>query len=151
MLLEYKRLRSDIVTPTRSHPSDAGLDVYYNPTLEDNVIILNPTTNFLFPTGVSIAIPHGYVLMVCNRSSIAAKKRLVYGAHVIDPGYEGEIFIDLHNIGFDNKEIGPGDKIAQLVLVPCVHFDLIEVEDPFERPLTISRDRGDGGFGSTDS
>lgn len=148
MILEYKRLRPDVVEPVRAYPSDAGLDVFFNPP-EAGSVGLEHGENHLFHTGISIAVPHGYALMVCNKSGVASKVSLVYGAHVIDPGYEGEIFIDLHNIGRDTVVISPGDKIAQLVLVPCVHFGLVERDNPFTRVIAIGKERGDGGFGST--
>ena len=57
-----------------------------------------------------------------NRSSVAAKRSLVVGAHVIDSGYDGEVFINLHNIGGKTQIVKYGDKIAQLVMVPVVAF-----------------------------
>ena len=96
--------------------------------------------------------PHGYVLEVKNRSSMAAKKSLVVGACVIDSGYDGEVFIDLHNIGNTEQTIKSGDKIAQLVMTPVVHFRAMETSsgDLYDwYPITIS-DRGAGALGSTD-
>jgi dUTP pyrophosphatase len=86
-----------------------------------------------------------------NRSSMAAKKNLVVGAHCIDSGYDGEVFIDIHNIGREVQIIRPYDKIAQLVLVPVVSFRAQEVGDDvlYQEPITISA-RGDGALGSTD-
>ena len=86
-----------------------------------------------------------------NRSSMAAKRNIVVGAHCVDSGYDGEIFIDLHNVGEDVQIIEPGTKIAQLVMVPVVHFRAMETanKDLYHwSPITISA-RGDGGFGST--
>ena len=91
------------------------------------------------------------MLQVMNRSSMAAKKDLVVGAHCVDPGYEGELFIDLHNIGLADRIIEPGDKIAQVVLVPVVHFRAVETKEEKlygDCPLAIS-DRGAGALGST--
>ena len=90
------------------------------------------------------------MLQVCNRSSIAAKKELVVGAHIIDAGYDGEVFIDLHNIGGRDQVVSPGDKIAQLIMVPVVHFRLRESEDLYNETIVMS-DRGDGALGSTDA
>jgi len=104
------------------------------------------------PTGIKVGVPHGYMLQVCNRSSMGAKKSLVVGAHVVDSGYDGEIFVDLHNIGDTEQLVCADDKIAQLVMVPVVHFRVMESEknnlyDNY--PITIS-DRGQGALGSTD-
>lgn len=114
-------------------------------------MIIHPGANEKIGTGLRFGIPHGYMLQVMNRSSMAAKKSLVVGAHCIDSGYGGEVFIDLHNVGTEPQWVKPGDKIAQLVMVPVVHFRAVRTsnEDPYSwAPITIS-DRGEGGFGST--
>ena len=150
MLLEYYRIREDAKPPERSNPSDAGLDVFYCP--EDNEsVILTPGRNHLFATGLKFGIPNGYMLQVCNRSGMGAKKSLVVGAHIIDSGYDGEVFIDLHNIGVREQKIYPGDKIAQLVMIPVMHFRAVETQNDNLYdwyPITISN-REAGGFGST--
>jgi dUTP pyrophosphatase len=148
MILEYSKKAENVKTPTRGNPSDAGLDVYAH-TIEKKIIA--PGSNLKVPTGLRFGIPHGYMLQVCNRSSMASKKSLVLGAHIIDSGYEGEVFIDLHNIGKYEQNISPGDKIAQLVLVPVVPFRILEnhANELYERePITISS-RGEGALGST--
>ncbi len=107
----------------------------------------------MLPTGLSFGIPHGYMLQVCNRSSMGAKRSLVVGAHVVDSGYNGEVFIDLHNVGTETQHLAAGDKIAQLVMVPVVHFRALErIEgDLYDwYPITMSH-RGDGALGSTDT
>jgi dUTPase len=74
------------------------------------------------------------------------------GACVIDSGYDGEVFINLHNIGNETQWIDRNTKIAQLVLVPVVPFRAIETQtgDLYNwYPITIS-DRGEGALGSTD-
>lgn len=151
MILEYK-MREGAKTPNRANPSDAGLDVYYCP--KDpmvSVASLKPGENMLLPTGLTFGIPHGYMLQVCNRSSMGAKRSLVVGAHIIDSGYDGEVFIDLHNIGTEVQHVSSGDKIAQLVLVPVVHFRpvVLQETDLYREDISISA-RGDGALGSTD-
>ena len=136
-------------TPTRGNPSDAGLDVYAN---LDTAVTIEPGGSWMVPTGLKFGIPHGYMLQVCNRSSMGAKRSLIVGAHIIDSGYDGEVFIDLHNIGSQVQTIEDGSKIAQLILVPVVHFRLREInEDELysDYPITISN-RGIGSLGSTD-
>jgi len=104
----------------------------------------------LLPTGLSFGIPHGYMLQVCNRSSMGAKRSLIVGAHIVDSGYDGEVFIDLHNIGEEDQYISRGDKIAQLVLLPVIHFRAqLTMQDLYQKPISIS-DRGSGALGSTD-
>ena len=150
MILEYQRVRRDAHPPTRSNPSDAGLDVFFSPEDGENVTIA-VGRNRLLRTGLKFGVPHGYMLQVMNRSSVAAKRNLVVGAHCVDSGYDGEVFIDLHNIGTDNQVVEAGTKIAQVVLVPVVPFKALELNPESELywyPITIS-DRGDGALGST--
>ena len=146
MIIEYQRLDKYVKPPTRSNPSDAGLDIYAH--LEDPLIIL-PRESALIKTGLKFGVPHGYMLQVMNRSSVAAKRSLIVGAHVIDSGYDGEVFINVHNIGDRSQTIKYGDKIAQLVMIPVVAFRPLLVESElYRQPITIS-DRGEGALGST--
>ena len=151
MILEYKK-RQGAQAPTRANPSDAGLDVYYFPKdPKVSSASIEPGGNLLLPTGLSFGVPHGYMLQVMNRSSVAAKRQLLVGACVIDSGYEGEVFVNLHNVGNESQIIQPGDKIAQLVMTPVVHFRPSETteETLYNYPMTIST-RGAGALGSTD-
>ena len=154
MIIEYTRVRQDALPPVRANPSDAGLDVFYCP---DNVNItamaIEPNCGAILQTGLRFGVPHGFMLEVKNRSSVAAKRNMVVGACVIDSGYDGEVFIDLHNIGNETQFVTPGDKIAQLVMVPVVAFKAMETNtgDLYDYyPITISG-RGDGSLGSTDT
>tara|TARA_A100001391_G_C4984758_1_gene256375 strand:+ start:139 stop:642 length:504 start_codon:yes stop_codon:yes gene_type:complete len=152
MIIEYKKTRGAAMAPTRSNPSDAGLDVYYCP--KDVMVsscTIEPGKNMLLPTGLSFGVPHGYMLQVCNRSSMGAKRSLVVGAHIVDSGYDGEVFIDLHNIGTETQYIERNAKIAQLVMVPVVHFRAQELPETnlYREDISISN-RGDGALGSTD-
>ena len=153
MILEYVRVREDVKPPERANPSDAGLDVFYNPDDNSEGVTLEPGANALFSTGLRFGVPHGYMLQVMNRSSLAAKRSLIVGAHCVDSGYDGEVFIDLHNIGTETQRIPTGEKIAQIVLVPVVPFRALETStgnlyDWY--PITISN-RGEGALGSTDN
>ena len=152
MIIQFSKARQNARSPLRANPSDAGLDVFYSP--DDNEIAgkwLVPGASGLFSTGLKFGIPHGYMLEVKNRSSMAAKRSLVVGACVIDSGYSGEVFVNLHNIGREPQFITPGDKIAQLVMTPVVLFGAQEStsDELYARPITIS-DRGTGALGSTD-
>ena len=92
------------------------------------------------------------MLEVKNRSGNAAKKHLLVGACVIDSGYDGEVFVNLHNVGREPQFIAAGMKIAQVVLIPVVHFRAVERAEGglYDYPMTISN-RGDGALGSTDA
>jgi dUTP pyrophosphatase len=85
------------------------------------------------------------MLEVKNKSGIASKRQLVVGACVIDSGYDGEVFINLHNIGRSTQRIYPGEKVAQVVLVPIETCGFVATDGV----LNESTLRGDGGFGST--
>jgi dUTP pyrophosphatase len=150
MIIEYAKVRSTAHEPDRANPSDAGLDVFYSPE-DPTTVALHPGDSKILETGLKFGVPHGYMLEVKNRSSVAAKKSLLVGACVIDSGYDGEVFINLHNVGSRLQCISPGDKIAQLVLTPVVHFrpTLAEESELYAHPMTISN-RGDGALGSTD-
>ena len=92
------------------------------------------------------------MLEIKNRSSVASKRSLVVGACVVDSGYDGEVFVNLHNVGRNAQTLQPRDKIAQAVMVPVVHFRALETStgnlyDWY--PITMSA-RGDGALGSTD-
>ena len=152
MILQYYMIHGNVFPPTRSNPSDAGLDLRWSP--EDGSVRgmrVEPGESVLVPTGCRFAIPHGYMMEVKNRSSMAAKNQLLVGACVVDSGYDGEVFVNLHNIGKIARVLEPGDKVAQAVVVPVVHARFVASETPdiYEwHPITISN-RGTGALGST--
>jgi len=151
MIIEYKRVRNNARPPERANPSDAGLDVFYSPDQDNQAIAIGPGDSRVIPTGLRFGVPHGYMLEVKNRSSVAAKRSLIVGACVVDSGYDGEVFVNLHNVGSNTQFIRKGDKIAQLVMIPVVHFRTMQSESGnlYQSPITIS-DRGEGALGSTD-
>jgi len=152
MILQYYMLRGSDYPPVRANPSDAGLDLRWSP--EDTSIRATrivPGESRLLPTGCMFAIPHGFMMEIKNKSSVAAKKHLLVGACVVDSGYMGEVFVNLHNVGTIDQVIEPGDKIAQAVIVPVIHARFVACETPDIYdwyPITISN-RGDGALGST--
>ena len=151
MILEYSKTRADAREPVRANPSDAGLDVFYCPEDPTSIVsVLQPGESGIFSTGLRFGVPHGYMLEVKNRSGNAAKRHLLVGACVVDSGYDGEVFINLHNVGTKPQFIEAGMKIAQVVLIPVVHFKAMENRDGnlYDYPMTISN-RGDGALGST--
>ena len=149
MILEYHSLPHCKHKPVRANPSDAGLDLKYNPDHEWSCTI-NPGQSKILPTGLKFGVPHGYMIQIMNRSGNAAKKQLMVGACVVDSGYDGEVFINIHNISNQHQVLRDGMKIAQLVMIPVVSFRPYEIgEDAlYQKPITIS-DRGDGALGST--
>ena len=153
MIIEYSRVRPDAKPPTRANPSDAGLDLFFNPDSVESSVRIQPGESKLFQTGIRVGVPHGYMLEIKNRSSVASKRSLLVGACVVDSGYDGEIFVNLHNVGKEEQIVAKHDKIAQAVMVPVVHFRALETGtgDLYNwHPITIS-ERGTGALGSTDS
>lgn len=152
MILQYHMLRGSDYPPVRANPSDAGLDLRWTPSeASETALVIQPNESILVPTGCKFAIPHGYMMEIMNKSGVAYKKRLIVGACVVDSGYEGEVFVNLHNIGTEPQTIEPGDKVAQAVVVPVVHARFVASETPdiYEwYPITIST-RGAGSLGST--
>ena len=89
-----------------------------------------------------IQLPHGYVGMLKSKSGLNVKHGIT-SEGVIDEGYTGSIVVKLYNHGEKDYVIERGDKITQLVIVPCeyVKFDLVDYLEDSER--------GGDGFGST--
>jgi len=139
MSLQVKLLSEFAKLPQKAHSGDLGYDLYAN---EGAAIFPNETK--VVKTGIAIQFPAGYGGFIKDRSSVATKRGLFTVAGVIDNGYIGEIGIALYNGTESLIHIAPGEKIAQLVLIPTVNFSVTEVDE------VISADqRGDGGFGST--
>ena len=152
MDLKVARLREDAKLPHRVYPTDAGMDLFYCPNgdrihiIRDEGRAVEPRESVLLPTGIRVEVPYGYMLEVKNKSGVATKRQLVVGACVVDPGYEGELYVNLHNLGLSTQYIKPGTKIAQAVLVPISHCGVEEVTlEDFDK----QSQRGSGGFGST--
>ena len=139
--------------PTRAHPWDAGLDLYTPEAtnVPGATIQINPYTHGLpmitigrrlVDTGVHVEIPEGYVGFIKSKSGLMVKHGITVDG-TIDSHYTGSICVQLFNHSQYQYDFKPGDKIAQLVIVPCLLPEL-EVVDKLEET-----DRGDGGFGST--
>ena len=144
------RIREGAKMPKREHASDAGMDLFYCPDGEHALygmdLCVHPSESKIVPTGIKVEIPYGYMLEIKNKSSVAAKKQLLVGACVVDSGYNGEVFVNLHNVGPASKLIRPGQKIAQAVMIPVVPC---EVEETTEDNLNENSSRGEGALGST--
>jgi dUTP pyrophosphatase len=137
----------EVKTPSRAHSNDAGIDLFIPEDFLSQV--LNPGQSVLIPSGIKARVPEGYALIAFNKSGVAAKKNLIVGASVIDESYQGEIHIDIKNVGSVPQIINPGDKIIQLLCIPMnyVPVELVESED--ELFTDMVSDRGQGSFGST--
>lgn len=125
------------IAPTRSHPWDGGLDLY---AMHDGYVRCN--SHRTFDIGVHLAIPEGYVGLIRSRSGTMVNHGITTDG-TIDAHYTGPIKVCLFNHGGSKYEVKAGDKIAQLVIVPC-YLPRLELVDSLEET-----DRGDNGFGST--
>ncbi|AGU14185.1 deoxyuridine 5'-triphosphate nucleotidohydrolase [Corynebacterium argentoratense DSM 44202] len=126
--------------PVKAHATDAGYDL-----VATAAKTLAPGQRALIPTGLHINLPAGTVGYVCPRSGLAAKHGITVlnAPGVIDPGYIGEIFVNLINLDECPYVILEGDRIAQLIIHNTVDVDWQRVSE-FEETQ-----RGDNGHGST--
>ena len=135
------RLDPDLPLPHYSKGGDAGADIVSRIDFE-----LAPGERALVPTGISIAIPVGYVALVHPRSGLAIKHgvTMVNAPGTVDAGYRGELQVIL--INHDRQEsvsFKRGDRIAQLVIQAVERAEFIEVAS------LPGSERATGGFGST--
>ena len=150
MQIRVQRVHENAKMPVREHPTDAGMDLFFCPTpkpeLSSQIETVLPFGSSVIPTGLKIEVPEGYMLEIKNKSGIASKRGLLVGACVVDRGYTGEIFVNLHNVTHRNQTIHGGDKIAQAVFVKVTtEVDLVESEDIYDTATS----RGAGALGST--
>jgi len=111
----------------------------------DEPVELSPLERTLIPTGIAVALPEGYEAQIRPRSGLALSRGLglVNSPGTIDSDYRAEIKVIIVNLSNEAVRIGPGERIAQMVVAPVVRAELVEVE---ELPPT---ERGEGGFGHT--
>lgn len=131
----------EVPLPRYSHPGDAGADIT---TRVD--VTLAPGERSTVPTGLRIALPHGYAAFVHPRSGLASRHgvTVVNAPGTVDAGYRGEIAVTLLNTDASEPvTLRKGERIAQLVIQRVEIAEFVPVED-----LPGSH-RGDGGFGST--
>ncbi len=142
-ILKVKLLREGARLPRRETPGSAGHDL--RACIQEDVI-LPAGGSIRLPTGLAIEMESAeYVAIIAARSSMAAKYGVTMGngIGVIDSDYRGEISILLRNTSTEDFIIHPGDRVAQLLLLPVALPDIVEVEELSETQ------RGSGGFGST--
>jgi dUTP pyrophosphatase len=136
-----RRIDPDVDLPSYAHPGDAGADIT---TRVD--VTLDPGERALVPTGVSLALPDGYVALVHPRSGLAARfgVSIVNAPGTIDAGYRGEVKVLLVNLDPRSPvHLKRGDRVAQLV------FQRVERARFVEVAVLPGSDRGEGGYGST--
>ena len=150
MKVRVQRLHEEAKMPVRAHGTDAGMDLFFCPTpkseLDSQIETVLPFGSSVIPTGLKIEVPEGYMLEIKNKSGIASKRGLLVGACVVDRGYTGEIFVNLHNVTHRNQTIHSGEKIAQAVFVKITtDVSLVESDNIYDEETS----RGEGALGST--
>jgi len=138
--VKIQKVHADAKVPAYQTVGAAGCDVCSVGHWQ-----LEPGKREAIPTGLSVEIPQGYEIQVRPRSGLALKKgvTVLNTPGTIDSDYRGEVKIILVNLSHETFKIEPGERIAQLVLAPCVQAD-------FQLAESLSTtDRGAGGFGST--
>jgi len=137
--VQIQRLDPDLPLPVPAHLGDAGLDLY----AREDAIIPARGGRLLMPTGVAVAIPHGYMGLAVPRSGLALKHgiTLVNTPGIIDSGYRGELKVVMINTDPEHDyEVKRGDRVAQLIISRYDNVTWTEVTE------LSGFDRG-GGFG----
>ena len=147
MELKFKavnpKIGRDIPLPQFATPGSAAMDLR---ACIDEAVTLPALGRAVIPTGLAMALPsEDHVALVFARSGLGIRKGvcLSNGVGVIDSDYRGEIAVGLVNLSAEDYTVMPGDRIAQLMVVPVVQPTVTLVEELDET------DRGAGGFGST--
>lgn len=143
MQLIFKRVRPGTKTPVYATPGAAAADLC---AVLDAPLTLAPGGRALVPTGIAIQLPGPQaVALVCARSGLAVRQGITLsnGVGVIDSDYRGEIQVGLVNLGETAYTLQPGERIAQLMILPVTQAAFTEAEALEETA------RGAGGFGST--
>ena len=139
--ITVQKLHAEVKMPAYAHEGDAGLDLYS--TIDH---VLQPGARVLIPTGLKMAIPHGYEGQVRPKSGLALKHGITVlnTPGTVDAPYRGEVGVILINL--DPKaayEIKKGEKVAQMVFNKVEYAAFVEAAELTNTP------RGSGGFGST--
>lgn len=142
MTVRFKKLSDGAKAPVYSSASAAGADLF---ACIDLPLTFTPGETVAVPTGIACELPEGTVGLVCARSGMATKRGLAPAnkVGVIDSDYRGEIKVVLLNHSSAPQTVAPGERVAQLLIVPYIAADFTESDSLSD---TV---RGEGGFGST--
>lgn len=154
-MIRFKKLHPDAIIPTRANPGDAGLDLYAVEDVEIPASMLYTTISRTevfdgvkigqkrIPTGIAVEIPYGYYGKVSSRSGLAFKSGIFGFDGTVDAGYRSEIGVLLYNTTDRPYHVKKGDRVAQLLIIPCSILEPVEVDE-----LSDS-ERSTAGFGSS--
>lgn len=145
MEIKFKKLSETAVMPKRAHATDAGIDLTVSRITQE----INECGQLIivYHSDIAVEIPEGYVGLLFARSSIANKSIVPTNCvGVIDAGYRGDIMSKMRS----TTDVVPaiyktGERFAQLVIMPLLNYDIVEAEE------LADSDRGEGGYGSTNT
>lgn len=135
----YQKVKT-VKSPDYGTSGSAGIDFYVPVGFQQHAVY--PGNAVLIPSGIVAKIPEGHCGIFLNKSGIA-RRGLIIGAQVIDSDYRGEIHIHVMNVSSKMVVIEPGQKLAQMLILPVAKASLIEGY------VAVDTERGTGGFGST--
>ena len=142
--LKVKKLKSEAQLPSRGSVDAAGWDLY---ACIDKPVAIFPHETVKIGTGLAFELPQFTFGGIFPRSGLATKNGLrpANCVGVCDSDYRGEYIVAVHNDSNEKQIIQPGERIAQLILLPYIPFEFDEVDE------LSDTERGAGGFGSTGS
>ena len=140
--IKYIKLNEYAIEPTRGSAAAAGYDLYA--AISEPIAIPAHSTTKI-GTGLAFELPEGTFGAIFARSGLATKQGLrpANCVGVLDQDYRGQAIVALHNDTNEERIVNPGDRIAQLVLMPYIPMIFNQVES------LDTTERGEGGFGST--
>ncbi len=142
MNINIKKNTNTAIIPKRETIGSAGADLSAD---INEPVLIRPHETVKIPTGISIELPEGTFGAIVARSGLSTKEGLrpanCFG--VIDEDYRGNCVVALHNDSDETRIVEPNQRIAQLIIIPYIAANFVEVKDLSET------DRGKGGFGST--
>ena len=166
--IKFTKIR-DVKSPARGTEEAAGIDFFVpnyneqfkndfeekNPEIDYAVfkdvmeITLEPGQRVLIPSGIKTWMETGTALIAANKSGVASKKGLIFGAQVVDSDYAGEVHISVINTSNEDVIIKTGEKLIQFIHTPVYLTVPEEVDEYIFNALHDKSQRGEGGFGST--
>lgn len=111
-MITFKKVNKNSKLP---EPTPSGFDLYAPERVD-----LPPNSSYTIGSGIYVSIPEGYVGKIYARSQMAVKTNIRVGAQIVHHNFPGELQISLHNSGKDTIEICPNDRVAQLIVTPCL-------------------------------
>lgn len=140
--VKIKKVRECTALPEYATGGSAALDIR---AAIEAPIIISAGGRCAIPAGFALALPQNTVALICPRSGLSLKHGIILSNSigVIDSDYRGEVMVSLRNIGEIDYTVNPGDRIAQMMIIPVYTASLVECDE------LDDTERGEGGFGST--